>query len=548
MDMFSSSCSYCGSRDLQNLYICESDSCARNTARCDSWCSDCKLTLPCGVPGHVSCWDSHIARITVPGLRATHVRYPLRDQLRMAAVFAGEVDAEKQQAQLRDDRAARWLTIDQSTAGQGADGVAAGYGTLFVTDRFEALTTKGYAGGGGGEPGRRSDLDLFPSLVSFIGETGAGKSTLVKGLIQLAPDVQRPEGLETPVTRCASTGSITAPTSEGVNLYSDPTSAASQSPIFFADCEGFGAGAAKGLLSSDSSSTHHQELTILDEIEISADSEIGANCSRSRAVENLYARFLYAFSDVVCFVAKDAQTLAAQMEQLLLWVAGAFKAAVNLQPTKTLIIVFNKLDIYDRRWADEAELAKDTIDQVGNIWANSPTLRRLLEGDDALPAIATTKELLLHYFRSVRVCYFPSNTLAGKRELIGQWTTLRTLISESSAVAGETRKGTWAQYSLEELSYLFSEAWRHFAGANTPFNFYSAAHRDNVSPTDLGGHLMSLLRHMKKKDNLPGLVVDFPRVVAAAFINDCFPLPQGNASMWHTPGQRRGGYWVLQKN
>lgn len=469
----------------------------------------------------MSCWDSHVSRIVIPELLATHVKYPLRDQLRMAAVFAGEADPEKQQAQLRNDRTARWLSIDQGTTDPNADGTVAGYGTLFVTDRFETLVTKPVGGAG------RSKHDLFPSLVSFIGETGAGKSTLVKGLIQLAPDIQKPELLETPVTRCASTGSITAPTTEGVNLYSDPTSATSQNPIFFADCEGFGAGAAKGLLS-----TRNEELTILDEIEISAESEIGANCSRSRAVENLYARFLYAFSDVVCFIAKDAQTLSAQMEQLLLWVAGAFKAAVNLQPTKTLIIVFNKLDIYDPRWTDEGELAKDTIDQLGNIWANSPTLRRLVEGDDALTSVASTKELLLRYFKSVRVCYFPSKSLAKKRELVRQWTTLRKLIHESATAAGETRKGTWAQYSLEELSYLFSEAWRHFAGANTPFNFYSVAQRDNISPTDISGHLMSLLRHMKN-DNTPGLVVDFPKVVASAFINDCFPLPQGNASMWH---------------
>lgn len=440
----------------------------------------------------------------------------------MAQVFAGEIDPQKQQAQLESNRAARWFMVDQGTIDPNAGGTAFGYGTLIVTDRFETLTTRASC------TDIQPNIDLFPSLVSFIGETGAGKSTLIKGLIQLTPEVQSPELLEAPVTRCTNTGYITAPTTEGVNLYRDPSTAASQNPILFADCEGFGAGAAKGLLPAGDGA--RKELTVLDEIEISTKSEIGANCSRSQAIENLYARFLYAFSDVVCFVTKDAQTVAAQMEQLLLWVAGAFKAAINLQPTKTLIVIFNKSDIYDQRWMDEDQLAKDTIDQLGNVWTNSPTLQRLVEENDFLASVTSTKQLLLKYFRSVRVCYFPAKSLARKSEIIRQWATLRKQITDSSTAAGEARKGTWAQYSLEELSSLFSEAWRHFAGVNTPFNFYSAAQRDSFNPMDITGHLMNLLRHMKK-DNTPGLVVDFPRIVASAFINDCFPLPRGNTSM-----------------
>lgn len=73
--------------------------------------------------------------------------------------------------------------------------------------------------------------------MSFVGQSGAGKSSLIKLLIDL-----RLTGFEAWLTPVVGGKGVTEPTSEDVHLYADPVSAITEAPIFFADCEGLSGG------------------------------------------------------------------------------------------------------------------------------------------------------------------------------------------------------------------------------------------------------------------------------------------------------------------
>lgn len=153
---------------------------------------------------------------------------------------------------------------------------------------------------------RLSNDSRTPSLVSFVGETGHGKSTLVKLLIDLqkvgSDDVEHP----TPVV---GEPGVLDPTSADVHLYSDPSTAQDDNPILFADCEGLTGGSrppvSAVMKQRFGTFGTRDENTSSHAIPLSS-REITWDCaSREVAVTNLYPRLLYTFSDVVVFVLKN---------------------------------------------------------------------------------------------------------------------------------------------------------------------------------------------------------------------------------------------------
>jgi hypothetical protein len=170
----------------------------------------------------------------------------------------------RQRSLHRKDKKARWFSIRRLGNSQSDH-------ELLVHNRFNSLC----------DPTNSGNADTkthFPSIVSFIGRTSAGKSSLISSMLLMGlaqkqglisdsgeiPDSNVTKLIQTlenrngdwPVSRSSVDGQLKDPTTFGVHLYRDgrrtPQRASSnlseigarteQFPLLFADCEGFGAG------------------------------------------------------------------------------------------------------------------------------------------------------------------------------------------------------------------------------------------------------------------------------------------------------------------
>jgi hypothetical protein len=456
------------------------------------------------------------------------------------AVTYSEPDPARQSDLHNEDRVAQWFIVKLGThEGEQA--------RLCVSDRFRQLCNPGISGS-------RWSSSVYPSFVSFIGDTGTGKSTLVRAMILMGqvnasglPSLgdKLPENkidkfraiiaarIHGPVTRTANLSHLTDPTSLGVHLYKDistsdpdraprsPNNRSNITPILFADCEGFGGGIAKTNSERTKSiiGPEDTDLNLLSDRPITSP---GYGSQGKEGAELFYARFLYAFSDVVVFVTKDDQRFQDNMQRLLKWAASAVDKSVNHLAQKTLIIVRNMANCHAVEFYNGQFLKQAIFENLGPLWEGSPSLddfrtkynnkHRLLQRQ-----IHTNRDFFAVFFQAVEVCYIPDKAKAPMDQIFEQYQKLRMQIDQASETGQEVRSKSWTQYNIPTLSHLLNRAFEHFTTSEKPFDFYKAARKDNPDPVSVSDHVANLLRHMQLSQ---GKVTKmFPQVLSICLIS-----------------------------
>jgi hypothetical protein len=177
--------------------------------------------------------------------------------------------------------------------------------------------------------------------VSFVGQTGAGKSTLIKLIIDLStrPDPGKsPENFPSPVVGISGHDT---PTSEDVHLYLDPSTAGSAAPVLYADCEGLDGGERESVAARFGK----ERQILMAKTQENEESSFRARYSSERvlawtysptqrtrdfAVSNLYPRLLFTFSDVIVFVLRNPRYfLHPYLLDIFTYYAGSSRASLK---------------------------------------------------------------------------------------------------------------------------------------------------------------------------------------------------------------------------
>lgn len=291
----------------------EPDACEDSNCPADSqvprWlCTTCDCTF-CDI-----CWDRQAAHKR--GKRGQqgrpHEKTDKRVFDRLISIFDPPEDPQELTLLHSEDEETLWFGVEH-TEGEKC--------TFRNTGRSAALmaATKKFG-----------SSDRYPQLVSFVGQTGeyllhvstmiehvvtsvgAGKSTLIKVLVDLQKfnsPVQK-NFFKSPIAGSAKNDR--APTSGDVHLYIDPRTAFDDLPVLYADCEGLEGGEspprANQLKAKAQKAFFDFNKTVEDRtLEFKSNMSGSDRGAREAAVREIYPRILYTFSDVVVFVLRETR-------------------------------------------------------------------------------------------------------------------------------------------------------------------------------------------------------------------------------------------------
>ncbi|OAQ83700.1 patatin-like phospholipase domain-containing protein [Purpureocillium lilacinum] len=467
---------------------CKEQPAALNTAELH-WCKGCKKTI---------CKRHWFNEIPHELGSAEHVRLRPADirELISAAWAASEVkkrDAPGEQDWLSDATGTNELWTLQGREASLWFGIDTASRKSFVNQELPIDLLRGSSETRFG--------NQFPCIVSFLGSTGAGISSLIKGLNTL--DSPSESDMENPVA--AHSGRVKLANS-GVHLFADISTALSDRPLLYADCE--------GLFGENPTASGELDEFVAESIDSLR--QIGKwitrpfSCNhrfleREDFVQDEYPRILYPFSDILCYVVQqwpsNQKTL---VTDLILWASRAHDKALNQAILPSCIIVVNDTTMKGRHHDHEITtgailggienypIQGEEIETLANEWNEIARTRS--------SRITTLGQLFHRYFRDVQILYIPPRSGGSANIVRTQLHKLRDKLQTTSAAIQRQREDTGGRVNTRQLDVYLSRAFESlWSGSGWPFDFGKYATIQEEAPTDLCQHASNLMSQLREQ-------------------------------------------------
>ncbi|KAK8925538.1 Phospholipase A I [Metarhizium anisopliae] len=364
-----------------------------------------------------------------------------------------------------------------------------------------------------------STSECYPRVVSFIGDTGAGKSSLIRLHIEHAWESQiRPleDSFRVPVIGLPSSS---LPTSGNVHLYRDYTvdSLDKSSPLLYVDCEGF-KGSGRGEF--EEALKKEQDQGIISRSYNFVRRKLSGMTRRDYAVQELFPRLLYNFSDTVVYVVRSGteRQMESILENVLKWAHSSHSAAVNRVTLPHIIVVENQCDgNLNQEW-EHANTTQDILRTYAKLVYVQGTYiaaaaRRFR---DLGTKIDCVEDLLLQSYSSIRFLRIPN--LTSGLPLAGQLRVLHGMMDECTAESQARKAAIGMKLNAKSLEQFFHLAFNHYsADLHRPFNFLEALFAAQPPPESLFGRILYMMKRtfatLDRNQDVRSIASAFARIV-----------------------------------
>ncbi|KAF4964163.1 hypothetical protein FSARC_7892 [Fusarium sarcochroum] len=315
---------------------------------------------------------------------------------------------------------------------------------------------------------RKTRRRQYPNLVSFIGDTGSGKSTLIRAMIQMARP-ESPGDESVPVPGLPEDRFVS--TSSDIHAYADPLTLSSRSPMVYVDCE--------GLVGSDEPVS--QEI-----------------------VEQLYEPGWY-FEYVVCFVTTNGRSSNNFLDKLIGWAQESHDRILNQQMKPALIIIIiNKdveADFYESSPSDPTEDLLRSFQKTERF----KSLQALWEEREH--SIKETADLLRCYYSDFKVVLIPAITRKSSpaeatsvsKSIRQLYETVKTSVAK--VCCNKAKDGT--ESDLAKLNTHLNRSLLVLGQDHrAALDLHDIGKGDSPIPTKLSDHMASTLQQMSTSRNL----------------------------------------------